>query len=211
MAKIKISNTNISLPDDYKVTKDYEIDGGIVLIGATDNSNELIIIKSISEPECIPWNKTSTINGIRTYLNDNQGIIEVEQNLDYRSHQYIYSIVKNVDKENGGAQYISTYQMKGDNNDIIMIQGNFIEAGQTGMRDTVIANKLINKGEIGIDGKLLTNWFSDPYDASYTSGIPMNKSEDKIYDKEFKDHPLSRTRRLIRHLIKHNVGEMKLN
>lgn len=211
MAKIKISNTLISLPDDYHETKDYELEGGIVFLGSTENSNELIIIKTVSEDDRIPWNKTSTISGIRSFLNDNQGIVEVDQNEDYRSYQYIYSIVKNVDKERGGVQYISTYQMKGEDGDIIMIQGNFVEAGQTGMRETVVANKLIKKGEVGVKDNMLTNWFIDPYDESYTKGMPKNRAEDKVYDKEFKNHPLSRTRRLIKHLIKHNVGKTELS
>ena len=204
--KIKVSNTYINLPDDYKETKDYAAEGALVYLGATDNSNELIMIKKINEADAIPWNKTATILGIREYLNENQGIVEVNQNEDYRSHQYIYSIVKNVDKENGGCQYISTFQMKGDDDDIIMIQGNFIEAGQTGMRDTVVANKLIRKGEVRIEDKKLVNWFKDPYDPTYIKGFPMNRSEESVYDKEFRDHPLSRTRRLIKYLIKHNEG-----
>ena len=204
--KITVSNTTISLPDDYKITRDYAMDNATVLLGSSDCSNELVIIRNIKEDECIPWNKTDTVNGIREYLNENQGIIEVKQNEDYRAHQYIYSIVKNVDRENGGCQYISTFQMKGDNNDVIMIQGNFIEAGQTGIRDTVVANKLIRKGEVTVEDKKLVNWFIDPYDPTYNKGMPMNKSEDSIYDKEFKDHPLSRTRRLIKYLIKHNEG-----
>lgn len=211
MAKIKIANTFISLPDDYHETKDYELDGGRVFLSSTSNSNELLIVKTISEHDRIPWNKTSTIEGIRSFLNDNQGIVEVDQNDDYRSYQYVYSIVKNVDKEKGGVQYISTYQMKGEDGDIIMIQGNFIEAGQIGIRDTVVANKLIKKGEVGVENNRLTNWFCDPYDSSYTNGMPKNKAEDRVYDKEFKDHPLSRTRRLIKHLIKHNVGKIEVN
>ena len=47
-------------------------------------------------------------------------------------------------------------------------------------------------------------WNCDPYDSSYTKGIPMNCSENAEYDELFPFHPLSETRRFIRSVLENN-------
>lgn len=72
-----------------------------------------------------------------------------------------------------------------------------IEAGITGMRDAVIADRLIAEGTISIGETGFLNWFSDPYNDDFAGGVLMNKSEQDLYDEEFPDHPLSRARQLL--------------
>ena len=76
------------------------------------------------------------------------------------------------------------------------------EIGLAGMRDSVIAHKLIQEGKIssGVNG--YENWFCDPYDSDFKIGTLMNKSENPIYDVDFDNHPLTQARQLISQIEK---------
>lgn len=71
------------------------------------------------------------------------------------------------------------------------------EVGSTGMRDAVIANTLMAKGELTIGENGYENWFSDPYDSGFKDGTLMNKSETNVYDDQFPNHPLTQARKIM--------------
>jgi hypothetical protein len=78
------------------------------------------------------------------------------------------------------------------------------EVGVTGLRDSIIAGKFRTSGELQIDpdsGAML-GWFQDPYEPTFKGPILKNQSEDEKYDKDFPDHPLSRVRAGLLHLLK---------
>lgn len=74
------------------------------------------------------------------------------------------------------------------------------ELGTTGLRDAVIAQKLLVNGTLTMGENGYENWFSDPYDGTFKSGTLMNRSEQSIYDKDFPDHPLTQARMIIEKL-----------
>jgi hypothetical protein len=68
------------------------------------------------------------------------------------------------------------------------------ELGMTGVRDAVVATRLMTSGEIWLDAEsgCMTGMLDDPYDPSETGPMTRNKSERPEYDALFPDHPLSR-------------------
>ena len=71
------------------------------------------------------------------------------------------------------------------------------EIGVTGIRESIIADRLIKEGLIKIGDSGYIGWNGDPHLKEFTNGIPMNLSEKPEYDKDFPEHPLSCSRRLI--------------
>ena len=71
------------------------------------------------------------------------------------------------------------------------------EIGITGMRESAIANRLLQDGKISTGENGYENWFLDPYDPIFSKGTLMNKSEEAIHDADFKNHPLTHARKLI--------------
>ena len=71
------------------------------------------------------------------------------------------------------------------------------ELGMTGMRDSVVAAKLLNENKISLGENGYEGWFYDPYDTELKEGVLMNKSEEEKYDQGFPEHPLTQSRKLI--------------
>jgi hypothetical protein len=73
------------------------------------------------------------------------------------------------------------------------------EPGTSGLREAIIINELMGKGEVVIDPETLSmkGWAQDPYDPDFEGPALRNKSEDEKYDAQFPDHPLTRTRLLL--------------
>lgn len=71
------------------------------------------------------------------------------------------------------------------------------EVGTTGMRDSVIMNKMLGDGVVTVDfeKRRMKGWFKDPYDDSLTEGFHMNLSEAEEFDEMFPKHPLTIVRR----------------
>ena len=76
------------------------------------------------------------------------------------------------------------------------------EVGMTGMRESVIIEKLINEGVVKMPN--MEGWFKDPYDSEFRNGILMNMSELQEYDTMFPNHPLSILRNIVKFLIENN-------
>ena len=85
---------------------------------------------------------------------------------------------------------------------VIKIQAS--ETGIIGLRDSVVADRLLRKGEITVSENGYDNWSSDPYHSSFNEGTLMNKSEEAIYDIDFDNHPLTEARKLLS-LIKSEI------
>jgi hypothetical protein len=79
------------------------------------------------------------------------------------------------------------------------------EQGNTGVRDSAVLAELLAKGlvrPVRSDGEMfhLSGWMRDPYDPEIDAPLMRNASESEAYDSRFPEHPLSRARRLLRHL-----------
>ena len=70
----------------------------------------------------------------------------------------------------------------------------FGEEGITGQRDTLVMALL----------KMPKDWNEDPYDKNFKKGITMNKSENKKYDSQFPNHPLSQARKFLEFIKENN-------
>lgn len=73
------------------------------------------------------------------------------------------------------------------------------ERGTTGVREAVVAAKLINEGKLKPEEYEL-RWGRDPYDPAYRSvdrRIQRFMSDNESYDERFPQHPLSKVRRVL--------------
>lgn len=91
---------------------------------------------------------------------------------------------------------------------VIKIQAAEREA--TGIREAVIANRMLKNGTIKVGKNGYENWSADPYDTNLKGGFLMNFSEDLAYDVEFPQHPLSQARNTISILEEQVVFESDL-
>ena len=162
----------------------------------------VIFMNPITEKEIMPiWDRTLTINSTRYYLAENQGIIEIENNVD--KFPYIYTIVK-YPQEPHGVNYILKFHIQ-INKNYYSIDGILDEKGTTGERDAIVAELCRREGIVRIeevDGKIdLIGWNEDPYDKNYKKGFLMNISERRDFDEKFPYHPLSEARSLTKDLI----------
>ncbi|KPH13738.1 hypothetical protein [Chryseobacterium sp. ERMR1:04] len=116
------------------------------------------------------------------------GIIEVNT-LKVQNFPSVKTIFK-VPQAESGMTYIASVTIPFKNcSFVIKVQA--VEAGTTGIRDTVILSKLLESEEVSFDNDDLQNWFEDPYDPTFKEGTLMNKSEQEQYDAEYPQHPLT--------------------
>ena len=172
-----------SMPGDPENSAPYEVQ--------THNAGCIAFISTVDISKALPRKWEDLIGGIRHFLADNQGIIEVVTENDY-----VYSIVKNL-REPSGVQYILTYQ-KFCKNSIVEIQGFFEEAGTTGIRESMVYAMLHNEKLIGDEENPLAGWMKDPYDENVKKGALMNLSEQEQFDETFPGFPLSMCREFIK-------------
>ncbi|BDD03895.1 hypothetical protein [Aureibacter tunicatorum] len=129
----------------------------------------------------------------------NGGIIEVDL-VEIKGFKIIKTIFK-IPQEPTGMMYLGSLTIPFEKcSYVIKIQAP--EVGMTGIRDSVIGNKLLNENVISIGENGYENWFEDPYDSKFIGGTLMNKSESIEFDSEFVDHPLSRVREILSEIQK---------
>lgn len=122
----------------------------------------------------------------------NGGIIELEI-ISIKEILCVKAIFK-IPQKPHGMSYVGsfTFPFK-DYSYVVKLQAP--EYGATGLRDAMILSKLRLENLISIENGTLKGWFCDPYDSSIQEGIPMNKSEEPIYDHLFLEHPLTQLRK----------------
>lgn len=136
------------------------------------------------------------IDGIHGSLGDDQGLIEAKCDKTLSGRPLVYSIVKTAGQPNG-VQYCLTLQL--DYSSLVLnVQGFFDEVGVTGTRDAAVYELAVKNGQVSVD---MAGWRQDPYDPSFNRGNLMNLSEDKLYDAQFPEHPLSQLRALVDFII----------
>lgn len=163
--------------------------------------NAFMMTYPINNKNAMPYgDEQAIINGIHGVISQGQGLIEVKSGNTKGQRRYIYSIIKSK-LEPSGMQYNLTMHM--DINEYALnIQVFCDEVGMTGMRESVIIEKLINEGVVKMPN--MEGWFKDPYDSKFRKGLLMNMSELQEYDTMFPNHPLSILRNIVRFLIENN-------
>ena len=145
---------------------------------------------------------TKDIDYLRQFYRDlivqnNGGIIEVNI-VTVCEIQSVKAILK-IPQQPSGMIYLGTIIIPFKKfSYVVKIQAN--EFGTTGMRDSIVANKLMTEGLIEVGDEGYEGWFEDPYDSEYKKGTLMNKSELEKYDREFENHPLSILRQMFREI-----------
>jgi hypothetical protein len=76
------------------------------------------------------------------------------------------------------------------------VNGQFVEAGMTGMRDTMVWELACRQGLVSISDD--SKWMFDSYDKTMHRPYMMNLSEKEEYDEMFPDHPLSQCRKFVK-------------
>jgi hypothetical protein len=78
------------------------------------------------------------------------------------------------------------------------------EQGTTGVREAIVLHELLGNGEIIIDQNTkpgpIPGWVPSADDPAFESLFTGNRSQEEKYDTRFPNHPLSRTRVLLRHI-----------
>ncbi len=190
---ITFNGKTITIPDYYQKVDSMPDDpeNSVPYMVQTGNAMCFALIFPVDESKSLPRTKDSLISGIRSFLGENQGLIQVEADEDH-----VYSIVKSM-KKPSGVQYILTYQ-RFYPEFILNIQAYFDEIGTTGMRDGLVYELCRRENLVGNDSDPFAGWVKDPYDESIKDGALMNLSELERFDTQFPGFPLTMCREFVR-------------
>ena len=142
------------------------------------------------------------LDALRSYYREqivkhNGGIIQVDL-IELNQIKIVKTIFK-IPQDPDGMTYLASLTIPfAKCSYVIKVQAP--ELGLTGMRDSFIANKLVQAGEVKVINGEYENWFSDPYEPGFKEGTRMNKAERAEYDFKFPKHPLTLSRQLINQL-----------
>ena len=159
-----------------------------------DNFNCMVRRYPIPTQYTNPWDTNKTIDIIHSQLDDDQGLIEVEKGITHSGVKFIAAITKTYMGPQYGVQYFLRFNYLLNDEWSEEVDAFFGEEGTTGIRDTIVMVML----------GLPKDWMEDPYDKGFKKGVLKNKSEDKAFDKQFPNHPLTQTRNLLEFLAKNN-------
>lgn len=197
---MKNSNYFVDMPDGYRLTR--SIPGNP--IGSTCYESRTLASQSKIRIYSIPYDislltkdKHKCLEDIYASLSDNEAIIEVLLGVTNEGNDYIYKIQKN---RNGLKEETYTLKMQiACEHSVLNIDVFFTGLGREESRESFMTKKLINEGYIceGTDNRIL-----DPYNKNHNRLYLMNLSELSIYDKFFKDNPLSLCRSLVDYIIR---------
>ena len=190
----------LNLPEEYNVLSKTPAAPMYCVNYAKKTANSISFIQSfpINARHTMDYcNVQKIISGIHQSLGDNQALIEVKAGKTKNNRQYVYSIVKTLNKPSG-VQYYMLMHIAYENI-AINVNGHFIEAGMTGLRDTTIWELACREGIVSSIDK--SKWCFDPYDKTLKRPYLMNLSEKEEYDEIFPDHPLSQCRKFVKLII----------
>ena len=187
----------LNLPLEYKVLDKFPEDPMYSANYGKNTSNCVSFIQSFpmsARRTMDYYNVQKIINGIHQSLGDNQALIEVKAGKTNHTRQYVYSIVK-TKEEPSGVEYFMLMHVAYEEI-AINVNGHFVEAGMTGMRDTMVWKLARREGLVSISDN--SKWMFDPYDKTMKRPYMMNLSEKEEYDELFPDHPLSQCRKFVK-------------
>lgn len=187
----------LNLPKEYKLLEKAPEDPMYCVNYGMNTTNNISFIQSfpISARSTMDYyNVQKIISGIHQSLGENQALIEVKAGKTKNNRQYVYSIVKTLNKPSG-VQYFMLMHIAYENI-AINVNGHFIETGMTGLRDTTIWELAYREGIVSSTNN--SKWCFDPYDKTLKRSYLMNLSEKEEYDEMFPDHPLSQCRKFVK-------------
>lgn len=145
------------------------------------------------------------VNKVRSeVVNDaNGGIIECNY-LNLNDYNTIEIITKEP-QVTAGMSYIGKLIIPTQNGHYTVMLKLF-EVGVTGIRESVLFPKwmALNPDFKSDENGKTIGWLNDPFDEDFMEGTPMNYAENKVFDKDFPNHPLSELREKM-NLIKESL------
>ena len=133
------------------------------------------------------------------------GLVEVAVGVLANTRINVVKTIFKVPRQPRGMGYIGSLTVPFKHcSYVVKIQAE--EAGMTGMREAVIADKLIREGKIVPGENTILGWSADPYDRNWKKGALMNLAEREEYDPLFPGHPLT----IVRDGLKAVAVSMKL-
>ncbi|MDF2188520.1 hypothetical protein [Paraflavitalea sp. CAU 1676] len=137
-------------------------------------------------------------------MNAGGGVVEISK-LQIQHWEAIRTIFK-FRQEPSGIMYLASITIPFKTcSFVVKIQA--MEVGHTGMREAIVANKLLSENQ-GTDIESI--WSAAPNDHSYSQEWVMNVSEGSAYDLEFPNHHLSKARALLAQIEKGIVFKKEL-
>ncbi len=125
--------------------------------------------------------------------------VEIAQLGDYAALHQIFKLPMKP----SGMLYIASYTIPFQTCSFV-IKAQCPEVGATGIRDALVADmsevdldELENNRIVIIEGGKKIPWMQDPYEPNFEAPLLRNRSEDRQWDAEFPDHPLSRARKFL--------------
>jgi hypothetical protein len=81
------------------------------------------------------------------------------------------------------------------------------EFGTSGVRDSFVLDAMLKDGSVSVNPitKEIEGWSADPYDPQFTAPLLRNRSDDRQYDAQFPDHPLTAVRQILTGILR-SVG-----
>ena len=144
----------------------------------------------------------SLINALHESMDENTGIIEVDAGVTKKNN---YKYICAIRKINAGTldipkiHYALNMNVRAGDKDYF-INGDYMEEGTTGIRDSAVYAYLYSRGIIDN----MKAWVKDQYDENYEKGLRMNISERKEFDELFPNHPLTVLRKYVVWVIESN-------
>jgi hypothetical protein len=174
-----------------------------------DGKPEVLSLRYFSKPPDIPCdlNQIKRIRDVYRvgFSKAGAGLVSVDAktlNVAGKTIPYLKTIIKRPQSPSG-MLYIGTLIFPfADFSYTVTAQA--IESGISGMRDSLVADKLMDAPTTKIDensGRII-GWAQDPYDANFKGPALRNKSEDEKNDSQCPNHPLSRVRAILDNVIK---------
>ncbi len=206
-------DTNIIFPKEFqrinqKIPDEFGFSEDTLWLGMrTERTSAMLFCCAATREASMPFDDNDRIiRDIHRDMRENEGLIEVKNDLTKKGRKYVYIIFKNsMVSENGfpqGNEYSMNINIQFENS-IQFINSSFAECGMTGERDAMGMEMYIRAKNIDID-KALETWQEDPYDPTYKKGFLMNRSEQDIFDEIFPWHPLSEARKFMRFIAENN-------
>jgi hypothetical protein len=131
----------------------------------------------------------------RNLVNEANGGLLAAELFKQQGFDVIKTIIK-IPQQPRGMAYIGSLTLPFSTCSFVL-KVHAVEAGMTGLREAMVADKLLRAGNFDMD-----NWDSDPYDKDLKTGVLMNLAEAENYDVDFPDHPLSRVKDLLNKIEK---------
>lgn len=127
----------------------------------------------------------------------NGGLIKVET-AKIDNYQYLETIIKIPTQQ--GLYYTGSLTFPFKNcSYVIKIQAT--ESGMSGVRESVILDKMLSQGVVQVDeAEGVIGWGQDPYLKDFKQGNLMNLAEKEEYDNDFPEHPLTLVRVKLREI-----------